>query len=243
MPGWLIGRVMRSRVELRAQLEQRARELELERESFAEQSVRYERARIARDLHDIVAHNLSMIVVQAGAGRRAVAADPEIAAESLRHIEGSAHHAEQEIDQLVGLLAREQDERTGSLNDVDELIRRAAETGLDVSYAFSGSSERLPNAVTEVAYRVAQEAITNALKHAPGAPIQVEVNATATRLTVSVENGPAPAGANGHHLAASGGSYGLDGLRQRIRNLDGSFEASPTETGGWRVLTEMPLAA
>jgi signal transduction histidine kinase len=242
-PGWVIGCVMRSRVELRGQLEQRARELELERESFAEQSVRYERARIARDLHDIVAHNLSMIVVQAGAGRRAVAADPAIAAESLRHIEGSAHRAEQEIEQLVGLLAREQDEHIGNLHDLDQLIRRAAETGLDISYAFSGSSGRLPNVVTEVAYRVAQEGITNALKHAPGAPIRIRVEATAARVTVRIDNDAAPSASNGGQLAWTGGGYGLDGLKQRIRILNGSFDAGPTETGGWRVLTELPLAA
>jgi signal transduction histidine kinase len=242
-PGWVIGRVMRSRVELRRQLEQRARELELERESFAEQSVRYERAKIARDLHDIVAHNLSMIVVQAGAGRRAVAADPAIAAESLRHIEGSAHRAEQEIDQLVGLLAREQDEHIGNLNDLDELIRRAAETGLDISYAFSGSSGRLPNVVTEVAYRVAQEGITNALKHAPGAPIRVSLETHSARLAISIENEPPPSATNDGRLASTGGGYGLEGLKQRIRILNGSFDAGPTETGGWRVLTELPLAA
>ena len=242
-PGWVIGRVMRSRVELRRQLEQRARELELECESFAEQSVRYERARIARDLHDIVAHNLSMIVVQAGAGRRAIPADPSIAAESLRHIESSAQRAELEIDQLVGLLAREQSENAGSLNDLDELIRRAAHTGLDVTYAFTGSSGRLPNVVTEVAYRVAQEAITNALKHAPGAPIRVSVEATAARVTVRIDNDAAPSVSNGGQLAWTGGGYGLDGLKQRIRILNGSFDAGPTETGGWRVLTELPLAA
>jgi signal transduction histidine kinase len=240
VPGWLIGRVMHSRVELRAQLEQRAYELELERESFAEQSVRYERARIARDLHDIVAHNLSMIVVQAGAGRRAIAADPEIAAESLRHIEGIAHRAEQEVDQLAGLLAREPSEDDGSLIDLDELIRRATETGLDVTYAFSGSSERLPNLLTQAAYRVAQEGITNALKHAPGAPIRVSVEATAACLVISVENDRPPSTANGDQLAASGGSYGLEGLKQRTRILSGSFDAGPTETGGWRVLVELP---
>ena len=98
IPAWVIGQVMRSRSHLSAQLAERARELEEERKGFAREVVRYERARIARDLHDIVAHNLSLIVVQAGAGRRASREHPEVLSESLRHIEAGARSAREEID-------------------------------------------------------------------------------------------------------------------------------------------------
>ena len=241
IPAWIAGVVMRSRSFLSAQLAQRAHELEQEREAFARESVRYERARIARDLHDIVAHNLSVIVVQAAAGRRALAEHPEIASDSLRHIEGAAHSAGAEMDQLVGLLADEPAAApTGDgLRALDDLLRRAAASGLSIKYSIAVEHEPVRSAVAEVAYRVAQEGITNALKHAPGAEISVEAKVDDERLSVAVENGAPRAG--GHPLAKLGGGFGLAGLRERIAALGGSLEAEPTAAGGWRLAAGLPV--
>lgn len=237
-PPWTVGRIMRSRAALSAQLAQRAAELEREREAFARESMRYERTRIARDLHDIVAHNLTMIVIQAAAGRRALAEDPAVAAESLHNIEGGAQSAEVEIEQLVELLGDDGRKRGGGLSQLDELVRRAAKTGLSVTYSFAGNHERVPPDVAEIAYRVVQEAITNAMKHASGAAIRVEIKTSPAELTLVVEN-DAP-DRDRELLAGAGGGYGLAGLRERIAHLHGTLDAAPTATGGWRLVACVP---
>jgi signal transduction histidine kinase len=241
VPAWVAGTAMRSRTRLTAQLADRAQELDREREAYAQEAVRYERARIARDLHDIVAHNLSMIVIQAGAGRRALSSDPATAAESLRHIQGGAAQAELEIAQLLDLLEGHQatTDSTG-LRAVDELVRRAAATGLAVSYAFSGDHIEVSPALADAAFHVTQEGITNALKHAPGAPISVAVHAAADGLSVVVENGRARDTPTG--LQETGGTHGLAGLRDRVAAAGGDLRAGPTPEGGWRLAAEMPTS-
>jgi signal transduction histidine kinase len=239
VPAWVAGAAMRSRTQLTAQLAERAQELEREREAYAREAVRYERARIARDLHDIIAHNLSMIVIQAGAGRRALSSDPATAADALTHIQGGAAQAELEIAQLVDLLENHEPatDQTG-LRALDELVQRAAATGLAVSYAFSGDHTDVSPKLVNAAFHVTQEAITNALKHAPGAPIRVTVHATNGLLAVFVENGPArdiPTG-----LEQAGGTHGIMGLRDRLAVIGGELRAGPTSHGGWRLTAEMP---
>jgi signal transduction histidine kinase len=243
IPPWVAGTVMRSRDEIARQLAARADELDREREAYAREAVRYERSRIARDLHDIVAHNLSAIVVQAGAGRRALDSDPATAAESLRHIEGSAGQAKLEIASLVDLLAADNPRAGdgGGLGMVDELIRRSVAAGLAVTYRFSANLDHLPAALADAAYHVAQEGITNALKHAPGAPIIVDVNATTTALSITVENGAHDAESSG--VEHAGGGYGLAGLRDRVASAGGTLHADPTPIGGWRTTAVIPRPA
>jgi signal transduction histidine kinase len=241
VPAWVAGRVMQSRNLLARQLAQRAQELEQEREAFAREAVRFERARIARDLHDVVAHNVSMIVVQAGAGRRALASDPDTAAEALRHIEGGAHQAELEIGQLVDLLGNDHPRSNGGgLGPLDELVRRAAATGLSVSYRFSGSYDDVPGEVADIAYSVVQEGITNALKHGSGAPIDVSVHSGNRTVSITVENGPPSSVQSG--LEDAGGTYGIVGLRDRLCSVGGTLEAGPTSAGGWRLMAQLPRA-
>jgi signal transduction histidine kinase len=239
VPAWFAGTAMRSRTQLSAQLAERAQELEREREAYAREAVRYERARIARDLHDIVAHNLSMIVVQAGAGRRALSSNPASTAESLTYIEGGAVQAELEIAQLVDLLGdREPATAQTGLRALDELVQRASATGLAVSYAFSGDDNEVSPELANAALHVTQEGITNALKHAPGAPIAVALHAADGRLTVVVENESprdAPSG-----LEQAGGRHGIAGLRDRVAAAGGHMQAGPTPPGGWRIAAEMP---
>jgi signal transduction histidine kinase len=240
VPAWVAGRAMRSRAQLTAQLAEQADALEREREAYAREAVRYERARIARDLHDVVAHNLSMIVVQAGAGRRALSSDPATAAQTLRHIAGGAMQAELEIAQLVDLLGdREPVAARPGLRALDELVRRAGATGLEVSYAFSGNPDTVSPEVAGAVFHVTQEGITNALKHAPGAPIRVALDAADRSVSVVVENGPARTDPTG--LEQAGGQHGITGLRSRVAAVGGEVRAGPTPHGGWLLCAEMPI--
>ena len=147
----------------------------------------------------------------------------------------------EEIDQLVRLLGG--DERDGGahggLDRLDELVRRAATSGLSITYSSTGSREQVAPELAEVAYRVTQEGIANALQHAPGSSIRVAVDVTDAELSVTVAN--AASYGSGARLATAGGCFGLAGLRERIVTLRGTLEARPTPTGGWRLGTRLPL--
>src|SRR5216683_1544891 len=167
---WLAGRVVRSRREVITQLEARNTELAAERQRFARESVRYERARIARELHDIAAHNLSVVVIQAAAGQRSCAIDDEAAAESLTAIAEAAESAQAEIGRVVDLLDDHPHGGNPHLRrSVDELVRRARAAGQQVTCRTLAAGGQLPPAASQAAYRAVQEALTNALRHAPGA--------------------------------------------------------------------------
>ncbi len=216
-----------------------ARELEAEREAHARLSVRYERARIASELHDIVAHALSVMVVQAGAGQRLAAVEPELTAETFEAIAGAARQAEADMGRLVALLG----DATGPAPDlplVDELVARAAGSGLDVSLRLEGDRESFPPAVTQVAYRVVQEGLTNALRHAAGASVDVRLRGDAAELLVEVVNGPQTGAAP---LAGSGTGNGLRGLHERVSACAGSLDAGPQADGSWRLAARMPRHA
>jgi signal transduction histidine kinase len=238
---WGVGRSLRSRERLAAGLAERARELEEEREAYSELSVRYERARIASELHDIVAHAISVMVVQAGAGQRLAAVDPEGTAEAFGAIAAAARQAEQDMGRLVTLLADE--EPIGPSPDlalVEELVARAAGSGLDVSLRLSGDREGLPADVVEAAYRVVQESLTNALRYAAGATVWVHVRGADRALLVEVTNA---ASERAPELHGHGGGRGLDGLHARVGACGGSLEAGPTADGGWRVVASLPRYA
>ena len=174
------GLAVASRRRASAELEVRARELEEEREIFAEQSVRYERARIARELHDIVAHSVSLMVVQANAGEHLAAVDPASAAEAFASISEAARQAGVEIDRLVELLNDPVPAPSPGLRIVEELVARAQASGLAITCQLRGDIDDLGGGGAEAAYRMVQEGVTNAMKHAPGAPIAVLIAATTT---------------------------------------------------------------
>ena len=219
---WLGGLVVASRRDVAEQLEDRAREIEEERELFAEQSVRYERARIARELHDIVAHSVSLMVVQANAGEHLARHDPGAAAEAFESISEAAHQSKAEIDRLVELLDTSSPATPpAGLRIVEDLVGRARASGLRVTCQFSGDSDDLSELAAESVYRVVQEAVTNAMKHAPGAPIDIAVVGHTGTVEVRVVNQPAHSRRSG--LEEAGGGHGLAGMRERV---DG---------GGWDV--------
>ena len=235
---WGAGRALRERELVAAKLAERARELEEEREAHATLSVRYERARIASELHDIVAHAITVMVVQASAGQRLAAHDPQLTAEAFAAISGAAHEAEDDMRRLVALLG---DERgTGPAPDltiVDELVARAAGSGLDVTLRLEGQREGMPAALAQAAYRVVQEGLTNAMRYAAGAAVAVLVCGERDALVVQVENAAAP---NHAAMDGAGTGNGLRGLRERVGACGGTVEAGPTPDGGWRLEARLP---
>ena len=235
---WFGGRAVYEREQLADRLAERAAELEGEREAYAALSVRYERARIAADLHDIVAHALSVMVVQAGAGQRLAGRDEALTAETFAAISESARGAEQDMGRLVALLG--EPDAIGAAPDlhvVEELVRRAAGSGRDVRLRLEGDREGLPAEVVEAACRVVQESLTNALRYASGAAVGVLVAGEAEALVVEVVNSAAPA----HRaLAGAGTGTGLRGLRERVGACGGKLEAGPALGGGWSVRARLP---
>jgi signal transduction histidine kinase len=239
---WALGLVVRSRRRITEQLALRGRELEAERALFAAEAVRYERARIARELHDIVAHCVSVMVIQAGAGQRLTAADPSLAAEAFDSIGEAARQAEAEIGRLLDLLDATGDQGgADGLRLIGELVTRAAAAGLAVSCRFSGSADGLPAPASDAAYRVVQESLTNALKHAPGAPVDIVVEGAGGYVEIDVRNSPAVGPPSG--LERSGGGRGLTGMRERVTACGGELDAGPGEAGGWRVVARLPRRA
>jgi signal transduction histidine kinase len=237
-----LGLVVTSRRRLTDQLAARSIELEAERELFAAEAVRYERARIARELHDIVAHCISVMVIQASAGQRLAGKDPALAAEAFDAISEAVRQAESEIGRLVELLDHEPAPRSvDGILLVDELVARAAAAGLAVTCKISGSADGMPHQAAEAAYRVVQESLTNALKHAPGALVDVVIAESGGGLEVSIANGPPAASPSG--LERTGGGRGLAGMRERVQACGGELAAGPLDNGGWRVRARLPRSS
>jgi signal transduction histidine kinase len=238
---WVAGWTIRERELVAARLAERARELDSEREAYARLSVRYERARIAAELHDIVAHAISVMVVQASAGQRLAAVDPSLTSEAFGAIGDAARQAEQDMGRLVALLA--DDDAIGAAPDlalVEELVARAASAGLDVTLRLEGEREGYPVGVVQVAYRVVQEAVTNAMRYAAGSSVAVTVRGEAQALAVEVVNGAAR---RATELADQGTGNGLRGLRERLSACGGTLDAGPTADGGWHVAARLPRRA
>ena len=239
---WLAGLLVASRRRAGRQLAQRARELDAEREAYAAESVRYERARIARELHDIVAHCVSLMVVQASAGEKLTATDPHRAGESFTSISEAARQASDEITLLVQLLAESPPAgRPADLRIVQELVTRAQSSGLSITCELSGDLSGLTEASADTAYRLVQEALTNALKHAPGAAVRITLSGRAHQVQVQIVNDPPRAGRSG--LERTGGGHGLAGMRERISHCGGTLTAATTPDGGWNVTAVFPCGS
>jgi signal transduction histidine kinase len=235
---WAVGRALREHGLVASRLAERVRELEEEREAHAQLSVRYERARIASELHDLVAHAISVTVVQAAAGQRLAAVDPDLTTEAFRAIAGAARQAEEDMGRLVVLLADET--AIGEAPDLallEELVTHASGTGLDVTLRLEGERGDLPAPVVTTAYRVVQESLTNALRYASGSAVGVLVGGDEEALEVEVVNGPAQRAVA---LTGHGTGSGLQGLRNRLGVCGGTLEAGPTAEGGWKVAARMP---
>jgi signal transduction histidine kinase len=201
-----------------------------------------ERARIARELHDVIAHQLSAIAVQAGAARVAADRDPHLAAAVVASIEQTAREGLVELNRLVGVLRHDQREQLGRapqpwLRDLPTLIGGARDSGLPVELAINGPPKQLPASVELAGYRVVQESLTNAIRYANGSPTRVQLTYATDGLDVHVEDEGPPAAAGRDHV---GGGRGLAGLAERARILGGRFEAGPRPAGGFAVHAWLP---
>jgi signal transduction histidine kinase len=202
-----------------------------------------ERARLARELHDVIAHQLSAIAVQAGAVRLAATGDPQAASAAIAAIERQARSGLTELNQLVRELRPAGDTDLGMspqprLDDIPDLIGRAAQSGLRADFRVEGEPRPLPAAVELAGYRVVQESLTNAIRYAPGAAAMVRLAYRDEGIMVEVtDDGPgAPAGA----APISGGGVGLSGLRERARLLGGQLEAGAAGERGFVVRAFLP---
>ncbi|MEO8828819.1 histidine kinase [Lapillicoccus sp.] len=230
---WLIGRVVRSQYRLLEALDSRASALAAERDRYAAEAVRLDQARLARELHDIVAHNLSVIVIQAAAGQGAT--DPDVVPTTLADIAELANQADADLGGLDRVLA--QDPRPLSRETFAQVIAHAENTGATINVTITGDVESIVQPRAAIAYRVLQEGLTNALRHAPGAPIAVSISC-ADPVEVTVTNFCPPA--QDQSLALLGSGHGLDALEQRITSLGGTFDRYRTQRGGWTISARLP---
>jgi len=243
-------RLVRARRAFAGAMGERGWLLEREREAAARSAVDAERARIARELHDIVSHNVSVMVVQAGAARQVFASQPDEAAEALLAVETAGRNTMTELRHLLGLLAPPADgDENGelapqpSLSQLSTLVDRIAFAGLPVEVRVSGEPRPLPSGVDLTAYRIIQEALTNALKHGDGSKAEVTVRYAEHYLRVEVLNsGPSVlSGATPPKTEAQNQGRGLLGLRQRVAVFGGDLDARRRLGGGFRVRARIPL--
>jgi signal transduction histidine kinase len=239
---WAVGRVLHSQREMVAQLERSTRELEAEQDAYARLSVRRERARIARELHDVVSHNLAVMVVQAGAGRVAPPGSADRDAGRFRNIRLAGEHGLEELSRLADMLEPQPGDDLAERRPLrlDVLIEHARAAGLTVHEPAAPLDAQLAPSVEQAAYRIVQEALTNAVKHAPDATIAVRVGVGAGVLELEVrDDGGCASTTSG--LVASGSGTGLRGLGQRVSELGGELRAGPDDGGGWRVTARIPV--
>ena len=242
---WAGGVFVRNRVVRIAQVESYAAELSLQREAAAQEAAADERARIARELHDAVGHTLNLIVVQAGAAQRVRESNPAAAYDALRSIENTGRQALTDMDRMLGIL-REQSygqaatdlgPRPG-LSLLEPMLNEARTAGLKVTLEVTGEARKLPVSMDLTAYRIIQEAITNVIKHAPGADVAVKIEHAPRMLKLEVRNGPPRDGAA---RAKSGGGRGLPGMKERVALFGGSIQSAAVPGGGFLLQVSLPV--
>ncbi|HEX6023105.1 MAG TPA: histidine kinase [Solirubrobacter sp.] len=232
---WLAGRAVRTRTRLTEQLHETAARLAEATEDERRLAAIDERRRIAREMHDLVAHSMSVMVVQAGGARRILDSDPARALEAATMIERTGREALAEMRHLLGVLnlpAARAPQPT--LAELDELVARSRAAGLPTMLELRGERRPLPAGLDLAAYRIVQEALTNAFKHAGRAPTTVTVEFGEDELALEVRD-------EGTGSANSDGGHGLVGMRERVRLYGGEIETGPAEGGGWRVRATLPI--
>jgi signal transduction histidine kinase len=244
---YLVGLAMRARHDREVALERRHEMLEQDRVAREAAAITAERARIARELHDVVAHAVSVIVVQARGGRRALADDPGAAREAFDAIEQQGSAAMTEMRRLLGML-RDTDESAErapqpGLRNVDDLARQMTEAGLPVEVVVEGTPGELPPGIDLSAYRVVQEALTNALRHAGPVTAQVVLRYGDDDVEVEViDSGPGPASAARPRPGTENG-HGLAGMRERVSLFGGQLVTETQAGGGFAVRATFPREA
>lgn len=247
---WVFGdsrRVRRLHLEM---AEERAARAEHERDEQARLAVREERTRIAREMHDIVAHSVSVMVVQAGAARRMIGPDPAAAAVAAGEVEATGRAALREMRRVIGVLREDEPEMVAvgpappalvpqpGLGDVTTLVTKCRDAGLDVRVRTDGDVRPLPSGVELAAYRIIQEALTNTMKHAGPARAEIRIRYDDDALTVVVADDGRGAG-----FEPSPGGHGLPGMRERVAVYGGDLDAGAHPGGGFRVRARLPVDA
>lgn len=240
---WLLGRVLRGRTQQAHTLERHAELLESEREAHARASVEIERARIARELHDVIAHGISVMVLQVGGVRRLLGSDRAREQEVLSGVEAIGREALDELRLLLGMLredgaaSAEALEPQPGLGRLESLAASLREAGLDVELLIEGEARSLPRGLELSAYRIVQEALTNVLKHARAGRVEVCVRYGRRRLELDVtDDGAGVATGNGNP-----GGHGIVGMRERAGLFGGELRAAPAAGGGFCVHAVLPL--
>ncbi|OPF84525.1 two-component sensor histidine kinase [Streptomyces antioxidans] len=246
---WVLGDSIRTRRAYYAQLEERAARLEKEREAQSKVAVAAERARIARELHDVVAHNVSVMVVQADGAAYVLDSSPEQTRQALETISGTGRQALAEMRRLLGVL------RTGEpgeendyvpqpdVEQIDELVEQVRVAGLPVDFKVVGSPRQLPSGVELTAYRIVQEALTNTRKHGgPDVGASVRLTYFDDGLGLLVEDDGRGAQREMYEDGGADGSgHGLIGMRERVGMVGGTLDAGPRPGGGFRISALLPL--
>jgi signal transduction histidine kinase len=244
---WVLGHFAHNYRSYAARLEERTAELERAREELACRAVVEERLRLARELHDVVAHAMSVIAVQSGVGAHVADPNPQEAAKALAAIEATSRAALEELRRLLGVL-RQEDEPQGALApvpglaDLDSLLAELGKAGLVVRLQINGTRPPLPAGVDLSAYRIVQEALTNVVKRAGPAHAQVVVGYRDHEVTVEVIDdgrGAVTWASDGR----VGAGHGLIGMRERVQVFGGDLQTGPRPGGGFRVAARLPLAA
>jgi signal transduction histidine kinase len=237
---WLVGRIIRSWRGRAVTLERANRELAEQRDLQAQAAVAVERGRIARELHDVIAHNVSMIVVQAGAAARVLEGEQPHVRSALEAIETTGRATVDEMRRMLGVLRQSDDGLAlapqPGLAELERLVSNIRGAGLPVELRVEGSPVQLPPALDLTAYRIAQEALTNTLKHAGVARAELTIRYEAAAVEIEVcDDGPGASNGNGD-------GHGLIGMRERAALWGGQLEAGRTERG-WQVRARLPLGA
>lgn len=239
---WVLGVALRSLRERESQLSDVAEMLYAQRAENARRAVYDERVRIARELHDVIAHYVSVMGIQAGAARRVLSAQPERATDALESIETTSREAITELQRMLGFLRRDDDvdERSPQpgLAELDQLTEHVRAAGLDLQLSVAGDPRPLPPSTDVSAYRIVQEALTNTLKHAGATRAAVTLRYLGEQLEIDVTD-------NGRRTSPTPkpvpGGHGLIGMRERVNLHGGTLVTGPLDGGGFRVRAVLPL--
>jgi signal transduction histidine kinase len=243
---WLAGRALRTRTQLTEELHEAALREEEAHERAAAVAASEERRRIAREMHDVVAHSVSVMVVQAGGARRILDRDPARAIAAAEQIERTGREALAEMRRLLGILHGDDEHAARApqptMASVGALVERAREAGLPVTFEETGTRRSLPAGLDLAAFRVVQEGLTNAIKYSGHAETAVRIGWSDAELVLEIaDRGPGPAARDG--VAADDGGHGLVGMRERVRLYGGELDTGRREGGGFRIRAKLPLVA
>lgn len=244
---WTVGVVLRGRVASADEAVARAEQLERNRELEAAKAAAEERTRIARELHDIISHSISVVTIQTQAVRRRLRPDQAAEAADLAAVEATAREALAEMRRLFGVLRTEGEQPLAlapqpGLSELDRLVRKVGSGDMQVDLRVEGEQVPLSPGVDLAAYRIAQEGLTNALRHARATRANVLVRYAPGRLDVEVEdNGRGLSRNPSNGRPSSGGGHGLVGIRERVALYGGNVELVPSSSGGVRLAASLPL--